>query len=87
MLSKCANPRCEAKFRYLNEGKVFIADWMVAKENDGDTCWKRTEMFWLCSSCCNSFVLARKGASIVPVKLGMIPDPGSYVLREVRISR
>ena len=27
MLSKCANPGCGAPFRYLNEGKVYVADY------------------------------------------------------------
>jgi hypothetical protein len=86
MLSKCANPGCEAKFRYLNEGKVFVADWIGGKQDNGDTCWKRTEMFWLCSICCKKFVLTRNGSTIVPVKLGLVPNPGTYLLREVRIS-
>ena len=27
MLSKCANPECSAKFRYLHDGKVFRVDF------------------------------------------------------------
>jgi hypothetical protein len=87
MLSKCANPECDARFRYLHEGKVFVADWMAGEQVGGSTCWRRTEMFWLCSTCSRKFSLSKKGTAIVPVRREMIADPGMSFLREIRISR
>lgn len=87
MLSRCANSGCNARFRYLYEGKVFFADWVGVRQDDGDICWRQSEMFRLCSNCCDTFALSKKGSSVAPVKLGMMPDPGSFLLREVRISR
>ena len=87
MLSKCANPACEAKFRYLHEGKVYLADWVARPEAKSDNaCWRRTEMYWLCDRCSGKFVLSKDGNSVVPVKPGAISTP-ALLLREIRISR
>jgi hypothetical protein len=87
MLAQCANPGCAAKFRYLHEGKVYVADWVgEADPSNGTTCWRRTEMFWLCGSCCRQFALSKKGTQVEPVKLGAALLDG-VMLRELRISR
>ena len=61
MLSKCANPYCPNEFRRLGEGKVFeirrdglpsAAHHTHGKER------KRTEHYWLCSSCSCTLTIA-----------------------------
>jgi hypothetical protein len=87
MLSKCANPACAASFRYLREGKVFVADGMPdpASAESDKTCWRRTEMFWLCEDCSKQLTLTRNGNSVVPVAKGKRPESETSLLRELRI--
>ena len=88
MLSKCANPECQARFRYLHEGKVFMADWMGGSAAESDNaCWRRTEMYWLCDTCSRRFVLGKKGGSVVPLEAGLVKDHNGILLREIRITR
>ena len=56
MLSKCANPSCQAPFQYLSEGKVFRFDrqriqyagpQLVTEKKPV----RRIEHYWLCSDC------------------------------------
>jgi hypothetical protein len=54
MLSKCANPRCSATFRYLHEGKLYVIPPTKAlakhkpRHSSGAS---QLEYAWLCSSC------------------------------------
>jgi hypothetical protein len=58
MLSKCANPDCSAKFRYLHEGKLYLVDYRAAgarrtapaDSKSGAIACAR-EYFWLCGPC------------------------------------
>jgi hypothetical protein len=59
MLSKCANPTCSTKFRYLSEGKLYLIDSKAASVRHGARPESKYagksciyEYFWLCSSCC-----------------------------------
>ena len=94
MLSKCANPGCGAPFRYLNEGKVYVAEWC----NEGDVCvltesaqaagkrWNRLEMFWLCGNCDRSLTLTARANEVVAIPRTQLLAQGSRPLRELRIS-
>jgi hypothetical protein len=85
MLSKCANPACSASFRYLRQGKVFVADWVGgADAPEGNTCWRKTEMFWLCDTCSKQMTLTKQGNRVLPVARGKAPEPDP-TLRELRI--
>jgi len=90
MLSKCANPACQAKFLYLHEGgKVYVADWVAsdsADEEFGDTCWRRTEMYWLCEKCSRAYILRKDGSRIVPVKRDPAEPIEGSLLTEIRIN-
>jgi hypothetical protein len=54
MLAKCCNPSCDAVFRYLYEGRVFVLenDPTVGRETS-----KRPEYFWLCERCSSKMTL------------------------------
>jgi len=54
MLSKCMNPACAAKFRYLHEGKLFKVQSQPAGPED----IPKVEFFWLCNDCSRKLTLA-----------------------------
>lgn len=59
MVTKCANPACPARFRYLSKGRLFRL------EVEG-----RDEYFWLCPDCASQMVLkVEKGRGVVTVPL------------------
>lgn len=68
MLSKCANPKCPAVFRYLHEGKLFEFDERAFEgssfEVPGPKRYKKPsqeiECFWLCASCALTLRLVRE---------------------------
>jgi hypothetical protein len=68
----------------LREGKVFIADWLGGSNaQQGNTCWRKSEMFWLCGKCSQQLTLVRDGDKVVPATRCKCPGPSA--LREIRI--
>ena len=66
MVSKCANPACSARFRYLHEGKLFRIEHPFTRNPAravlmADTTARKppmqVEFFWLCPDCCQSMTL------------------------------
>jgi hypothetical protein len=51
VLSKCANPACLARFRYLHEGRIFNIEIKAASGGDFAHLNDRVEHFWLCEGC------------------------------------
>lgn len=59
MLSKCANPPCSHRFRYLHEGKLFL----LHSSRDGDSSLRVNfaghidgiQYAWLCDKCARKF--------------------------------
>jgi hypothetical protein len=52
MVSKCANPACNAKFRYLHEGKLFMIGQLLPRaqmETNGGP--NLGNLYWLCEVC------------------------------------
>jgi hypothetical protein len=49
VLSKCANPACFARFRYLHEGRIFNIE--IKTETTNHHAQPKIEHFWLCESC------------------------------------
>jgi len=50
VVSKCANPACFARFRYLRQGRVFKVEIKTPSHNP-DQPNSRIEHFWLCDDC------------------------------------
>jgi hypothetical protein len=86
LLSKCANPACTARFRYLRQGKIFNIEVTLAldKRQSGPG---KVEHFWLCEECAQTLrVVSENGiVSTQPLPLapkagrqrgGSQPDPG-----------
>jgi hypothetical protein len=59
MLSKCANPDCNAKLHYLREGKIFKVE---SQSRAGDPTTgkpeRKVEYYWLCGDCCQRLTVA-----------------------------
>ncbi len=51
MVSKCANPACQAPFRYLHEGRLFNVFDAVPGAAPRPAHASRMELFWLCDAC------------------------------------
>jgi hypothetical protein len=63
MVSRCANPECSAKFRYLSRGKLFH----LHKKEEGSPCKDRVESFWLCAACAAHVALVAKPDGTVAI--------------------
>jgi len=76
MVSKCANPRCSAVFRYLQRGKLFGHEVPSPKSDETASnsefrmSSRKIEFFWLCDDCASTMTLIfRKGEiSVEPIK-------------------
>jgi len=54
MLTKCSNPSCSARFRSLQDGRLFYleSDPVLRPDNSN-----RVEYFWLCGRCSSATTL------------------------------
>ena len=50
MLAKCLNPACDARFRYLNQGRIFNIEIPFAMTNR-ERNFAQAECLWLCEHC------------------------------------
>jgi hypothetical protein len=79
VISRCANPACSTRFRYLHEGRIFrfeVRSIPVAGVDARDTnsSPRGTEYFWLCDSCALTMTLVLEpdaGVALVPVQRGL----------------
>lgn len=79
MLSKCANPKCHAVFRYLHEGKLFESHVRpfddpavnISVERPGEIPSRKIEFFWLCAECASkmTLILQPHTREVIPVPL------------------
>jgi hypothetical protein len=68
MVTKCANPPCGARLRYLSEGRLFRLDVEYGKH----------EYFWLCADCASKVVLTVKaGCGVVVVPCAISDSSGA----------
>ena len=64
MLSKCANPPCDAKFQYLRVGKLFVIKARrrcEASSAKSSQIHQPTRYFWLCARCSQSLTIQASG--------------------------
>ena len=70
MLSKCANPRCVASFRYLHSGRLFQFETRGRPQTEGDRMpVQSVEFFWLCEECATRYRLVSNndgGVRVIP---------------------
>jgi len=68
MVSKCANPECSAKFRYLRQGQLFQIESRAPPELEAGAGGRRSplQFFWLCDECAAEMTLVfRKDSGVV----------------------
>ena len=76
MLSKCANPTCLARFRYLNEGKIFNIE--IGSTREASRSNTRIEHFWLCPSCARVLKVVRQNGAVAILPLYLaLPKSGA----------
>jgi hypothetical protein len=67
-VSHCANPKCDAEFKRLGQGKLFIQPSDPADTTNG----LRQKVIWLCSRCARHFEVrfdqSRKTYSLVSIE-------------------
>lgn len=89
MLSKCANPACSARFRYLHEGRIFSAVFDAKAAVRGSAGFEETphrvERYWLCDTCAHAMTLVISAGRVVlrPIALPALPTgsgPGGEFL-------
>ena len=80
MLSKCANPSCQAPFQKLSEGKLFRVDrqrlqhvgpQLVTEKKPA----RRLEHYWLCKDCAESMTVTwdrSRGVYVQPLRPFMV---------------
>lgn len=75
MVSNCANPKCNASFKYFGTGQLFIS-----KAADSATTSWQQELQWLCERCADSFFVdefrpvAPTRSNILSEKIPSLPD-------------
>ena len=75
MLSKCANPACDARFRYLHQGRIFNIEVKGAPPGENLQHRDRIEHFWLCESCARVFkVVWVNGAMAIRLRYLALTD-------------
>lgn len=76
MVSKCANPGCEAPFRYFHTGKLFRLDKesgyerrrVMGDERAVKKPMRHVEFYWLCDNCAKVMTLTFSQADGVSVR-------------------
>jgi hypothetical protein len=66
VLSKCANPACDAKFHYLNVGRLFVIRARRSSEkhqpcSESRVAHEPLRYFWLCASCSQFLTIQASG--------------------------
>jgi hypothetical protein len=82
MVSKCANPGCQAPFRYFHTGKLFRIDKesgyerrrLLGTEREAKKPARHLEFYWLCDDCARSMTLAFDESSGVSVRYHLASD-------------
>ena len=68
MVSKCANPRCDARLHYFREGRLYQFE---TRPGTG-TSVRQVRNYWLCGPCSGRLALTftpEKGVEVIPLSL------------------
>jgi hypothetical protein len=74
MLSKCANPACSARFRYLRQGRIFNLEIRALSSDDLGQTGYRVEHFWLCDPCAAVMEVVWRNGAVSTQPLYSAPD-------------
>ena len=74
VVSKCANPECSERFRYLHQGKLFLLTPSPELQASADHSLPFLyERFWLCDSCSKTMTVAWGGTEVELIPLPKQP--------------
>ena len=69
MVSKCANPACNAPYLYFHQGKLFrgesAASVRGSNGNGSKKPMRHVEFYWLCNDCAEKMTLAFEEGNIL----------------------
>lgn len=70
MVSKCANPQCQAHLKYLHQGSLYVVPrpsrfGVAADDGFASPAGNQIECFWLCESCSLRMSVSRSGELIL----------------------
>ncbi len=81
MVATCANPDCQAEFRYLHEGKIFSLEPRLVAGAESKAAPTPTEHFWLCGACSRTMTLAFHPArKVILIGMGNAGAPAPQLL-------
>lgn len=69
MLAKCLNPSCDARFRFLNQGRIFNIEIPSCGNDTNRRSARVPERFWLCENCCLTMKVIVDNGTITTVPL------------------
>ncbi len=68
MLSKCANPRCKARMKYMHDGSLYVVPkpamdkyWTSERGEFSAPPGNQIECFWLCEACSCQLTISKTG--------------------------
>jgi hypothetical protein len=64
VLSKCANPTCSARFRYLSQGRIFNIQIKETSTTSVRSASQKIEHFWLCETCARVMKVVRENGVV-----------------------
>jgi hypothetical protein len=65
MVAKCANPKCNCKFRRLSEGRLYLLLPSDASHSMGSTKRLTEYSYWLCPECSTKYTISRVGSAVL----------------------
>jgi hypothetical protein len=77
MLSKCANPACAARFRYLHEGRIFNIEIAALPADHRSRLFPKIEHFWLCGQCAQFLKVAQDNGIVITRSLHLELSEGT----------
>lgn len=84
MLSKCANPACFARFRYLSQGRIFNIEVETSSATESRPPSHKIEHFWLCENCARMMKVVRENGLVTTRPLYHQLTTGSTPERPLR---
>ncbi len=68
MVSKCANPRCSARMKYMHDGSLYVVPkpamdsyGMRDRGEFSAPSGEQIECFWLCEACSRKLTITKQG--------------------------
>ena len=81
MLSKCANPQCSARMKYMHDGSLYVVPkptkdryWTGVGGEFSAPRGKQIECFWLCDGCSRQLTISKNGELVCRTTSSLISE-------------